>query len=667
MTRSRLWLLALAPILAVAIIATQHFVLADSTGSSRLRGFNTCGELHEHYVNLAVASAREDQHTLGEETEDEAVAEDSFGDTRSEESAADLPATGGNPDDQGEVSETGTNVQERGVDESDIIKTDGTHFYILRPQSLLIAEISEEGPLIEVGRIHFSDLGYRQELLIGSGKAIVVRQLNPITGTLKVDDEDLVGLVHELSYSRRQSEVLEIDIGDATSPTLLRELNLDGRFLSARLVGDDLRIAMQHSSVIPYVSPWSFGWQNRATNAARYNEALQANFKLGQWYPLFGLQDHSENSFDYGYAVDCSNTFAPNDLLPTRWGELPSTGFMLSFDMTEGLGEWGSVAVVGMTTNPTVYASQDSLYLAAPNNSWRDTAIHRFDISNPLEPTYFGGAIVEGRLLSQWSLSEHNGFLRVATTEADRWPTVSSVTVLEPVADESDEEDSQPTGTLEEVGRVTDLGRTESIFAVRFAGDVGYVVTFRQVDPLYVLDLSDPTNPMEVGELKIPGFSRYLHPLSGGLLLGVGRDADPETGWERGLQATLFDVSDPASPTQLSVLPLGDDAFSPVEHDHRAFRYQDGIAWIPVGPNDHWLRQNHDGAFLGVRVTAEGLTHESTLRIHGEARRAIPLGEQIHLLSNEEVRTYDLADHTDLGALSFAPEWDTRWLPLRPE
>ena len=670
MTRSRLWLLAAVPILAAAIISTQHFVMAQSSDSPVLRGFNTCAELHDHYVELSVASAQEERFIEEEEAEEDAMADDDaqFEDV-ADESAAEFPASGGGPEDEGEVSETGTNVQERGVDESDIIKTDGTHFYILRPQSLLIAEISEDGPLVEVGRIEFSDLGHRQELLLGGGKAIVVRQLNPVTSTLKVDDEELTGPDHELSYLREQSEVLEIDVTEAASPTLLRELNLHGRFLSARLVGDDLRVAMQHSSVIPYLSPWSFGWQNRWTNAERYNEALQDSFKLGQWFPLFGLQDHAELSFSHGYVVDCAQTFAPEDRLPTRRGESPSTAFMLSFDLTEGIGEWGSVGVLGMATNPTVYASQDSLYLAAPHNSWRDTAIHRFDISDPLEPSYFGAATVTGQLLSQWSLSEHDSYLRVATTDWHKWPTVSSVTVLEGVADESEEDDdsSRPTGSLQQVGRVSGLGATESIFAVRFAGDVGYVVTFRQVDPLYVLDLSDPTDPKQVGELKIPGFSRYLHPLSGGLLFGVGRDADPRTGWERGLQATLFDVSDPANPTQISVLPLGDDAYSPVETDHRAFRYQNGVAWIPVGPNDHWLRQNHDGAFFGVRVTSEGLSHESTLRIHGEARRAIPVGERIHLLSGEEIRTYDLEDYSDLGALSFAPEWDNRWLPVSPE
>ena len=667
MTRSRLWLLALAPILAVAIIATQHFVLAHSTDSVQLRGFNTCDELHEHYVKLSLNSITEERY------EEEAV-DDDFGDfpatgadggdsiegEEAEEASdeADAPTS-----DEGVVSETGTNVQERGVDESDIIKTDGTHFYILRPQSLLIAEISENGPPVEVGRIEFSELGHRQELLIGSGKAVVVRQLDSATGIIKLDEE-LIKPGGDLTYARQRSEVLEIDVRDAASPTLLRELDLDGRFLSARLVGNDLRVAMQHSSVIPYVSPWEFGWQNRETNAERYNEVLQASLKLGQWFPLFGLDDHADGTFSHGYSIECSQTFAPVDRLPTRWGEQPSTAFMLSFDLIEGISEWGSVGVLGMATNPTVYASTDSLYLAAPH-----TAIHRFDINDPLNPTYFGGAVVTGQLLSQWSLSEHEGYLRVATTDHNRWPTVSSVTVLQAVDDESDEDDDSnaPSGSLEQVGQVTGLGATESIFAVRFAGDVGYVVTFRQVDPLYVLDLSDPTDPKQVGELKIPGFSRYLHPLSGGLLFGVGRDADPRTGRERGLQATLFDVSAPANPTQIAVLPLGDDSYSPVEQDHRAFRYHNGIAWIPVGPDDYRLRQSHDGAFFGVRVTSERLIHESTLRVHGEARRAIPLGEQIHLLSNEEIRTYNLKNYADLGSLSFALEWDNRWLPIPPE
>ncbi len=140
MTRSRLWLLAVVPILALVIVATQHFALAQSSDSGSLRGFTGCGDLHEHYVKLAVASAQEEQYIEEEAADDEfdtdlpqtggdgdAMADDSDGFEREEAAEEESSA----PSDEGEVSETGTNVQERGVDESDIIKTDGTHFYIL--------------------------------------------------------------------------------------------------------------------------------------------------------------------------------------------------------------------------------------------------------------------------------------------------------------------------------------------------------------------------------------------------------------------------------------------------------------------------------------------------------------------------------------------------------
>ena len=163
---------------------------------------------------------------------------------------------------------------------------------------------------------------------------------------------------------------------------------------------------------------------------------------------------------------------------------------MLSFDLADGMGDWGSVGV--MSDYPTVYASTDSLYLATPKARLAAIpAIHRFDIREPLSPTYFGSGAVRGHLLSQWSMSEHDGYLRVATTIHDRWPTLSNVFVLAPSGEGGDGDE----GSLEQVGLVSGLGVTEEIKSVRFAGDVGYVVTFRLTDPLYVLDLSDPTEP----------------------------------------------------------------------------------------------------------------------------------------------------------------------------
>ena len=181
-------------------------------------------------------------------------------------------------------------------------------------------------------------------------------------------------------------------------------------------------------------------------------------------------------------------------------------------------------------------------------------------------------------------------------------------------------------------------------------GETGYVVTFRQTDPLYVLDLSDPRAPKAVGELKIPGFSRYLHPLGGGLLLGVGRDADPQSGVQRNLQASLFDVSDPARPQRISVLDLG-NVFSPAEFDHRAFRCHDGAAYIPTAP--HRWPSGRDSVFLAVRVTGRSLERAAALPVRGAALRALPLGAQLHLLSAKEIRSFTLNGYTNLGAASF--------------
>ena len=170
------------------------------------------------------------------------------------------------------------------------------------------------------------------------------------------------------------------------------------------------------------------------------------------------------------------------------------------------------------------------------------TEIHKFDISSPVKTQYRGSGTVSGYLLSQWSLSEHRGVLRVVSTESPAWwgagrETESFLTTLRASG-----------GALVQAGRIGELGKGERVYAVRFVGDTGYVVTFRQIDPLYTLDLSQPERPRVLGELKIPGYSAYLHPIGEDLLLGVGQDAD-ENGRPLGTQLSIFDVSDLRKPT----------------------------------------------------------------------------------------------------------------------
>jgi len=173
---------------------------------------------------------------------------------------------------------------------------------------------------------------------------------------------------------------------------------------------------------------------------------------------------------------------------------------------------------------------------------------------------------------------------------------------------------------LATIGQVGGLGLTETIHAVRFIDDVGYVVTFRQTDPLYTVDLSDPTTPVVRGELKILGYSAYLHPVGERLLLGVGQDADEE-GRVLGTQVSLFDVSDPATPRRLDQVTL-EGGWSQAEGSHLAFTYADGTA---LAPYEHWSweivdsvtgkdRSTFDAGVLAVRVNGDALSLDGILR-----------------------------------------------------
>jgi hypothetical protein len=165
-------------------------------------------------------------------------------------------------------------------------------------------------------------------------------------------------------------------------------------------------------------------------------------------------------------------------------------------------------------------------------------------------------------------------------------------------------------GDLVEIGLVDGLGKGEQIFAVRFMGDVEYVVTFRQVDPLYTVDLSEPASPVVLGELKIPGFSTYLHPVGDGLLLGIGQDATDE-GRTTGSQASLFDVSNLADPQRVDQIGFGENSYSAVDWDPKAFLFwaERDLAVIPVSAwnyNEQTGEEGNSSTAVLVQINDDG-------------------------------------------------------------
>jgi hypothetical protein len=299
------------------------------------------------------------------------------------------------------------------------------------------------------------------------------------------------------------------------------------------------------------------------------------------------------------------------------------------------------------------------------------TEIHKFDVSEPGSPRYVASGRVDGWLLNQYSLSEYDDHLRVATT-TQQWsdvavpddgavaPSESRVSIL-----------SQRGDRLVEVGSVGGLGKGEQIYAVRFLGPVGYVVTFRQVDPLYTLDLGDPASPRVVGELKIPGYSAYLHPAGDDRLIGVGQNAD-EQGMTLGAQVSLFDVSDAADPTRLDsyTLPGG---WSDADYDPHAFLYwpEDGLVVIPVWvqPEFGRLDDAEDPAVfasgaLVLRIEGDRLTEVGMLsHVRPDARtdyehdpsirRSLVVGDTLWTVSSVGALASDLHDLDEQAWVSF--------------
>ncbi len=284
---------------------------------------------------------------------------------------------------------------------------------------------------------------------------------------------------------------------------------------------------------------------------------------------------------------------APDGPPSSPWSGDPSSALSTVTVVTVGddLTDLAPVSVQG--TADTVYASTDSLFVAA--GSWDEggsrTDVHRFDLGGDGPATYTGSGRAPGHLLNQFSLSERDGALRLVTTldgtgvvmpvepgigggisEDD----VATSDIVAPMGQSSARLTVLDTdGTLDEIGHLDGMGIGETVHSVRFLDDIAYLVTFRQVDPLYAVDLSDPRNPRLLGELKIPGFSEYLHPVGDGLLLGVGREVDPATGIDGGLKISLFDVSDPVQMAEVDQIIVA-NASSAISDDHKAF------TWDPV-------------------------------------------------------------------------------------
>ncbi|HYJ74234.1 MAG TPA: beta-propeller domain-containing protein, partial [Kineosporiaceae bacterium] len=393
------------------------------------------------------------------------------------------------------------------------------------------------------------------------------------------------------------------------------------------------------------------------------NRAVVDGSTVDQWLPGYTLTPANGRSSS-GSVVDCSRVGVPDrfsglgtltlltfDLRTQGLARWDAAGVVASGTTLYATGDHAYVATTAWQQRVgPVRADETTGSAIVPGRT--HTEIHEF-ATDAGRVRYLGSGEVAGTLLDQYSLDEYQGRLRVATTQGPRGDIVYPMSVPAPApaatatvdgstgsgsgsgsvgAPGAAPSSSGPVetvrpgpppvpvvprvtasssavtvlevhdGTLRQVGRVDGLGRGETIKAVRFAGPVGYVVTFRQTDPLFALDLADPAHPRVTGELTMPGYSAYLHPLGGNLLLGIGRDASTD-GITSGVLVSLFDVADPAHPRLLDRVPLP-GTWAGVESDAHAFTYADGLALVPV-----------ESGVLAVPVRDRALGTPSVLRL----------------------------------------------------
>ena len=557
-------------------------------------------------------------------------------------------AAGGESADSGAGSgTTGTNVQEPGIDEPDIVKAAGSRVYAIAGGEIRAIDVGAPEPR-ELGALELSALpgnaadGHDHQLLLTGERLLLITQTYSSSDAPSGGGGGAPGVAApDIAFLGSPRTVLsEIDVSDPAAMSVLRTMRLEGGFVDARMAGATARIVISTFPEYPFAEP-----QKRVRGARKL-------------IPNTTLRDNVTGDVERRRMIGCKGLRRPRAFSGL---EMLS---VLTFDLGRGL-EPTDVDTV-MTRGETVYGSAGSLYVATerwvpPDASERqvdgvNTEIHRFELGSDARTEYAASGSVPGFMLSQWALSEHDGYLRVASTrespDFDFGERESFVTVL-----------GQDGGRLEEVGSVGGLGRGESIFAVRFIGDVGYVVTFRQVDPLYTVDLSDPADPRVVGELKVPGYSAYLHPVGAGLLMGVGQDAT-EQGRLQGTQASLFDVTDPAAPGALDQVGFGEGTSSEVEYDHHAFFLYEptGLAVLPL--DDYGANGPPFAGAVGLRVGAGGI--DEIARIEhpdsgdaGESaqpspiRRSLVSSNRLYTLSERGLMAHDAANLAQLGFLEF--------------
>jgi len=466
--------------------------------------------------------------------------------------------------DEGSGDYSTTNVQVEGVDEADIVKTDGKYLYQVNNNRIVVAEIypSDKMKIAKIIGLEDENI-YPTELYLDDKYLILIGASNNSIPVYRPGQSSIMPEYYP-HYSNETVKLMAYDITDKSNIKKVREIELEGSYLSSRKIGSKLYL----------VSNKRFNY-HRILDNAEVNDTPS--------YRDTAVKEEFIN-IDHGKIEYFPGSVEPNYMIVAGVNfDLPKEGVNVSTYL--GSGE-------------SIYASAENLYVAvtrynntrvpgpiindsaAPKKieikvSDRETVIYRFALNNG-KLDYTGKGSVPGSILNQFSMDEDKGYFRIATTKGNLFGEGENISKNNMYVLDSD---------MNACGSLEDIAPGERIYSVRFMGDRAYMVTFKKVDPLFVIDLKDPQNPAILGALKIPGYSDYLHPYDENHIIGFGKDTielsnegirnrEGTTAYYQGMKIALFDVSDVSNPKEKFKEIIGDRGTdSELLNNHKALLF----------------------------------------------------------------------------------------------
>lgn len=526
-----------------------------------------------------------------------------------------------------------TNIQVEGVDEADIVKTDGKYIYYLANNKLTITDASSMQLLSSI-KINENNYYGSSEMFLKDNKVVLVYTFGRYTEENREVRDDY----YYSSY--KTFTVAKIyNIQDRTNPKEERTVELEGSYIDSRMIGNNLYLISNK-----YLNSWICRDRN--------------------------IDELKEDDFKTTYTDTAITGILPGGCVV----DFDDVYYIPEFEDTSYL----NIAALDITKdNPVnvesylgagnqIYASNDNLYVTRTKGDYsrvlniykQETEIYKFALKDGA-CVFKKTGTVPGSVLNQFSMDEKDGYFRIATTDNSNW-----------MNSEQDNNLYVLNENLEVVGKVEGLAKGERIYSVRFMGNRAYMVTFVQTDPLFVIDLSNPTNPTVLGELKIPGYSKYLHPYDDTHLIGIGEDTKivnygyGDVVTTDGMKMALFDVTDPKSPKEMYVVKIGEKGtYSEILNNHKAllFSKEKNLIAFPVSITEN----DYNVTFQGAVVY--GLSLEKGFELRGKitnsatdydryyyknaVERIIYIGDTLYTLSNNLIKATAIETMETLGSV----------------